>query len=76
MSEHGRESLKIFLEKINSIHPTIKFTAHCSVNFPEGIVILKDEKIVADYMIDLQTLINNELEYWLKVLRVKSIKDI
>ena len=66
MSEHGRESLKIFLEKINSIHPTIKFTADWSnslVNFLEGIVILKDEKIVANYMINLQKLINNELEY-------------
>ena len=25
--EHGEEPLKLFLEKINSIHPTLKFTA-------------------------------------------------
>ena len=34
--EHGEESLKLVLEKINNIHPTIKFTAdwsHSSVNF-------------------------------------------
>ena len=34
--EHGEESLKLFLEGINKIHPTIKFTAdwsYSSLNF-------------------------------------------
>ena len=30
--EHGEESLKLVLEKINIIHPTIKFTADWSYN--------------------------------------------
>ena len=29
--EHGEEFLKLFLERINSIHPTIKFTAEMYV---------------------------------------------
>ena len=40
--EHGEESLKLFLGKINSIHPTIKFTAdwsYSSVNFLDVNVI-------------------------------------
>ena len=43
--EHGEESLKLFLEKINKIHPTIKFTADwscSSVNFLDLKVIMKD----------------------------------
>ena len=39
------------LKKINSIHPTINFTAYCSdslVNFLDVKVILKDEKITVD----------------------------
>ena len=28
--EHGEESLEKFLNKLNSFHPTIKFTAECS----------------------------------------------
>ena len=39
--EHGEESLKLFLGKINKIHPTIKFTADVKV-------IMKDEKIITD----------------------------
>ena len=34
--EHGEESLKEFINEINSFHPTIRFTADCSkekVNF-------------------------------------------
>ena len=49
--EHGEESLKLFLEKINTIHPTIKFTAdwsYSSVNFLDVKVIMKDGKIIAD----------------------------
>lgn len=33
MWEHGVESLKFFIEKINSIHSTINFKAISSVNF-------------------------------------------
>ena len=49
--EHGEESLKFFLEKINSIHPTIKFTAdwsYSSINFLDVKVIMKDGKIITD----------------------------
>ena len=49
--EHGEESLKLFLEKINSIHPAIKFSAdwsYSSVNFLDIKVILKDRKIITD----------------------------
>ena len=49
--EHGEESLKLFLEKINKIHPTIKFTAdwsYSSVNFLDVKVIMKDGKIITD----------------------------
>ena len=48
--EHGEESLKLFLEKINSIHPTIKFTAdwsYSSVN-SDVKVIMKDGEIITD----------------------------
>ena len=46
--EHGGESLKLFL---NSIHPTMKFTAdwsYSSVNFLDVKVIMKDGKIITD----------------------------
>ena len=49
--EHDEESLKLFLEKINSTHPKIKFTkdgSSCSVNFLDVKVILKDGKIITD----------------------------
>ena len=49
--EHGEESLKLLLEKINRIHPTIKFTADWSyslINFLDAKVILKDEKNITD----------------------------
>ena len=43
--------MKFFLEKINSIHPTIKFIAdwsYNSVNFLDVKVIMKDAKIITD----------------------------
>ena len=49
--EHGEESLKLFLEKIHSIHPTIKFRvdwSYSSVNFLDVKVIMKDGKIITD----------------------------
>ena len=48
---HGEESLKLLLERINSVRPTIKFTADWSysfVNFLEVKVIMKYGKIVTD----------------------------
>ena len=49
--EHGGESLKLFLDKINSIHSTIKLTtdwSYSSVNFLDVKVILKDGNINTD----------------------------
>lgn len=65
--EHGEESLKFFLQKINSIHREIKFTADWSyslVNLRDVnviprryntkycifVAILKDEKIISDFV--------------------------
>ena len=51
---HGEESLKLFLEKINNIHPTIKFMAdwsYSSVNFLDAKVIMKDGKIITDFYV-------------------------
>ena len=51
MWDHGEESLKFFLEKINSIYPTIKFSgnwSYSSVNFLDVKVIMKDGKIITD----------------------------
>ena len=48
---HGEEPVKLLLEKINSIHPAIKFTAdwsYSSVNFLDVKVIMKDGKIFPD----------------------------
>ena len=44
--EHGEEYLKLFLEKINKIHPAIKFTvdwSYSSVNFLDVKVITNDK---------------------------------
>ena len=49
--EHGEESFKLFLKKINEIQPTIKFTpdwSYSSVNFLDVKVIMKDVKIITD----------------------------
>ena len=49
--EHDEEFLKLFLEKINKIHPKIKFTADWSyswVNFLDVKVIKRDGKIITD----------------------------
>ena len=49
--EHGEESLKSFLEHINSAHPTIKFTAEFSkekVNFLDVQITRKQDKLVTD----------------------------
>ena len=62
--EHGEQSLKLFLERINSIHPKIKFTADwssSSVNFLNVKVVMKDGKIIKDFF-DQRC---NKLEHWL-----------
>ena len=49
--EHGAESLKMFIHHLNNVHPTIKFTAECSVtkvNFLDTWVINHDGSIVTD----------------------------
>ena len=46
--------MKLFLEKINSIHPTIKFTvdwSYSSVNFLDVKVIMKDGKSIRDFYV-------------------------
>ena len=35
--QHGKDELKIFLEKLNSFHPSIKFTCEA---FREKVIIL------------------------------------
>ena len=57
----NEESLNLFLEKINKIHPTIKFTedwSYCSVNFLERKVIMKDGKIISYLYVRPTALIN------------------
>ena len=54
--ENGEESLKLFLEKINSIRPKTKFKAYWSyslVNFLDVKVIMKDGKIITDLYVKL-----------------------
>ena len=49
--EHGEESLKLFLERINSTHPITKFTAdwsYSSVNFLDVKVTMNVGKIITD----------------------------
>ena len=49
--EHGEESLKLFLEHINNLHPTIKFTADYSdkkVNFLDVEVSRNGDKLITD----------------------------
>ena len=49
--EHGENKLKSFLDKINEVHPTIKFTAEwskTSINFLDVTVSLVEEVIETD----------------------------
>ena len=49
--ENGEESLKVFIERLNIFHSTIKFTAEYSkeqVNFLDVTIKLIDGKIKAD----------------------------
>ena len=52
--EHAEECLKLFLEKINNIHPEIKFMtdwSYSSVSFLDVKVIMKDRKIITDFYV-------------------------
>ena len=54
--EHGEENLRNFVQTLNEIHPTIKFTAikftavrpQKSINFPDVTVSLIDGQIETD----------------------------
>ena len=51
---HGEESLKTFIENLNSFHSTIQFTAEKSkksVNFLDVKVIFEDGKIKTDFFV-------------------------
>ena len=52
--QHGEENLKLFLENLNSCHPTIKFTADYSsekINFLDVQVTRCDDRLVTDLFV-------------------------
>ena len=52
--EHGEESLENFLNKLNTFHPTIKFTAEYSkeaINFLDGNVRLVEGELMTDFFV-------------------------
>ena len=52
--EHGEESLRDFIDQVNLLHPTIKFTAEYSkeeVNFLDLNIKLIDGKLKADLFV-------------------------
>ena len=88
--EHGEESLELFLKEINSIQPTIKFTAdlsYRSVTFLEVKVILKEGKIIIDFYVkatEIYQYLNSSLCYhkggrwvyrWVSICFKKSCKE-
>ena len=49
--QHGEDELKIFLEKLNNFHPSIKFTCEYSrekVNYLDVQVIVREGKLITD----------------------------
>ena len=53
--EHGQNKLKSFLDKVNEVHPTIKFTAEwskTSINFLDVAVSLVEEVIETDLYVE------------------------
>ena len=46
--EHGEKSLKLFLEKINKIHPTIKFTADWSYSLIARLIFYNPGQNISD----------------------------
>ena len=54
ISQHGEESLEVFIEQVNMFHSTIKFTAECSkqeVNFSDVNVKLIDGELKTDLFV-------------------------
>ena len=52
--EHGEESLEKFLNKLNTFHPTIKFTAEYSkeaINFLDVNVRLVEGELMTDFFV-------------------------
>ena len=52
--EHGEEYLEKFLNKLNTFHPTIKFTAECSqetINFLDVNVRLVEGKLMTNLLV-------------------------
>ena len=59
--ELGKNALKSFIDKINKVHPTIKFTAewsNTSINFLDVTVSLIEGVIETDLYVKLQTVIS------------------
>ena len=53
--QHGEDELKIFLEKLNYFHPSIKFTCEYSrekVNYLEVQVIVREGKLITNLNIN------------------------
>ena len=49
--KHGEDELKLFLEKLNNFHPSIKFTSKYScekVNYLDVPVIVRESKLITD----------------------------
>ena len=47
--QHGKDEIKIFLEKLNNFHPSIKFTceySHETVNHLDVKVIVREAKLI------------------------------
>ena len=54
--EHGEESLEKFLNKLNSFHPTIKFTAEYSketINFLDVNIRLVEGELMTDFFLPI-----------------------
>ena len=54
--QHGKDELKIFLEKLNSFHPSIKFT--CEAFREKVIILMYTLLLIADFMLSKLTVID------------------
>ena len=51
MWQHGEDELEIFLEKLNNLHPSLKFTCEYSrekVNYLDLQVIVRESRLITD----------------------------
>ena len=56
--QHGEDELKLFLEKLNNFHPSIKFTceySHEKVNYLDVQVVVREGKLRTDMLYVKQT---------------------